>query len=241
MTIGRRALLLLPALLPLASAAAEPAEPRREQSPIDFRPADLQPADLADLRFDYASSTGVRMTYISTENSPCDEPGDEETIRAVVPPGAGTLRVGRQRYELQQVHWHAASEHLLDGHRFPLEQHLVHTDADGRLLVVAVWLRHGRPHRTLGRLFGALPPECTPDREVADVDLGALLPRSHQSMRYRGSLTTSPYSEDVAWVMLTRPMVLSRPQAQAFAGHFPSGNARGVQPLGDRTVQLDLR
>lgn len=241
MSISRRSLLfLIPAALPLAAAAAEPADPGSEQSPIDFKPGDLTPAHLPELHFDY-TTTDVRMTYISTDDSPCDEPGDEETIRAAVPPGAGSLRVGPTRYDLQQVHWHTRSEHRLNGHSFPLEQHLVHADADGNLLVVGVWLRHGRPHRTLGRLFGELPTECTPDHDVAKVDLNELLPRQHGSMRYPGSLTTSPYTEDVSWVMLTHPVAVSRAQVHAFAGHFPSGNSRGVQPLAGRTVRFDPR
>lgn len=242
MPASRRAflgLLLLPAVVPAASAVADPA-PGDEQSPIDIRPADLTPADLPDLRFEYSRSADIRMTYISTEDSPCDEPGEEETIRAVIPPGAGTLWVGRKRFELLQVHWHNPAEHLLNGHSFPLEQHMVHADADGNLLVLGVWLRHGRPHATIGRLFDDLPAECTPDHQVTDVDLNGLLPKSHRSMRYPGSLTTDPYTEGVSWVMLMQPMSVSRAQARRFAGHFPRGNARDVQPLGERTVQLDV-
>lgn len=232
-------LLLVPAL-PAASAVAGPAQ-QHEQSPIDFQPGDLQPADLPDLRFAYARSATVTMTYASAEGSPCDEPGEEETVRAVVPPGAGTLRVGPRRYELQQVHWHTRAEHLLNGYRFPLEQHLVHRDADGNVLVVGVWLRHGRPHATLGKLFGELPEECTPDRTVRGVDLNRLLPQSRRSMRYPGSLTTSPYSEGVSWIMLTHPITVSRAQAAAFGGRFPDGNSRDVQPLNDRIVHLDVQ
>lgn len=230
-------LLLLPAL-PAASAMAGPAQ--LSQSPVDFRPGDIDPADLPDLHFRYSGSTSVRMTYISADDSPCHDPGEEETVRAVIPPGAGTLRVGRREYALQQVHWHTRAEHLLNGYRFPLEQHLVHADADGNLLVVGVWLRYGRPHAALGRLFGRLPEECTPDRMVHGVDLNALLPSSHRSLRYPGSLTTSPFTEGVSWVMLARPLALSRAQAEAFTALFPHGNARGVQPLNDRRVRLDV-
>lgn len=210
------------------------------QSPVDFRPGDIDPADLPDLHFAYSSSTSVRMTYISADDSPCHDAGEEETVRAVIPPGAGTLRVGRREYALQQVHWHTRAEHLLNGYRFPLEQHLVHADADGNLLVVGVWLRYGRPHAALGRLFGRLPAECTPDRMVHGVDLNALLPSSRRSLHYPGSLTTSPFSEGVSWVMLARPLALSRTQAAAFTALFPHGNARGVQPLNGRRVRLDV-
>lgn len=238
---NRRAFLglLLVPVLPTASAAAGPAQ-QRAQSPIDFRPGELEPADLPDPQFRYSSSTTLTMTYASAEDSPCGDPGEEETVRAVVPPGAGLLRVGRREYQLEQVHWHTRAEHLLNGYRFPLEQHLVHRDADGNLLVIGVWIRHGRPHRTLGRLFGRLPQECTPDLSVDGVDLNAVLPRSHRSMRYPGSLTTKPYSEGVSWLMLTRPIPASVAQVEAFAGRFPHGNSRDVQPLSGRTVQLDV-
>lgn len=229
---------MLPAL-PTGSAVASASRVRPEQSPIDFRTSALEPSDLPELRFAYSSSATVKLTYISSAESPCDVAGEEETVRAEVEEGAGTLRVGEREYTLEQVHWHTKSEHLLNGRRFPLEQHLVHGDGQGNHLVVGVWLRYGRPHDTLGMLFRRLPEECTPDRTVAGVDLGRLLPEEHRSLRYPGSLTTDPYSEGVSWIMLARPMALSRAQANGFARLFPHGNARAVQPLNDRTVRTE--
>lgn len=233
------ALLMVPAI-PAGSAAAVVRD-RAEQSPIDFRTADLERYDLPELRFAYSPSATVNLTYISTDDSPCDDPGEEETVRAEVAEGDGMLWIGEREYTLEQVHWHTRSEHLRNGRRFPLEQHLVHTDDSGNHLVVGVWLRYGRRHDMLGRLFADLPNECTPDRTIQGVDLNRLLPDEHRSMRYPGSLTTDPYSEGVSWIMLARPMALSRAQAERFAALFPHGNSRHVQPLNDRTVRTEAR
>ena len=58
-------------------------------------------------------------------------------------PSGSTLTVAGCEYELIQFHFHHSSEHTVDGHFFDLELHLVHRDADGRLLVVTVFIEEG--------------------------------------------------------------------------------------------------
>mgnify|MGYP003297106922 CR=1 FL=1 len=43
-----------------------------------------------------------------------------------------------RHFELLQFHFHAASEHTIDGESFPLEGHFVFKAKDGRLAVVGV-------------------------------------------------------------------------------------------------------
>ncbi|WP_109507273.1 carbonic anhydrase family protein [Nocardioides speluncae] len=242
-------LALAAATLPLAVAAfvpghavtAEP-DPGKEQSPIDIRHRDLDHALLPVLDFDYPDDSEVTMTYIredADDPDGCEVRGEEETVRAEVPPGTASLTVGGDEYELLQVHWHTPSEHHLDGRSYPLEQHLVHRNSDGELLVVGVWVRRGAAHNTLGRLFDHLAEECEPNIAVTDISLRKLLPDRITSYRYPGSLTTAPYSEDVSWVMLTDPVSASARQVALFRDAFPDGNSRDVQPLGDRTVLTD--
>ncbi|KAJ8479064.1 hypothetical protein OPV22_022791 [Ensete ventricosum] len=51
--------------------------------------------------------------------------------------GAGKVR---KNYRLLQMHWHSPSEHTINGERFPVELHLVHSIA-----VVSILYRYGHP------------------------------------------------------------------------------------------------
>ena len=43
-----------------------------------------------------------------------------------------------EEYQAQQFHFHFGSEHRIDSRQFPLEMHIVHKSARGKLAVVAV-------------------------------------------------------------------------------------------------------
>ena len=70
------------------------------------------------------------------------------------------------------------------------------------------------------------------------VNVEDLLPVSHRTYRYRGSLTTPPCSEGVSWLVLVESIELSAEQIAAFTALF-SGNNRPAQPLGERTIAVD--
>jgi carbonic anhydrase len=142
------------------------------------------------------------------------------------------------RYALDHLHWHTPAEHLLDGQRFALEQHLVHRDAEGHLLVLGVLLRAGPRNAALARLFAHLPERGAAERAVEELDLRALLPAGGRAFRYRGSLTTSPFTEGVQFVIYAQPVTLSAGDLARFQALFPKGNARQVQDLGERVPEL---
>ena len=68
--------------------------------------------------------------------------------RANASPGGFATSAGR-KYELQQFHFHAPSEHTLDGKRTAMEAHFVHTGVHtgegGNLMVIGVFLEGGAP------------------------------------------------------------------------------------------------
>ncbi|MEI7055910.1 carbonic anhydrase family protein [Nocardioides sp. CCNWLW239] len=248
--LNRRALLeaaaVVAALTTLSSstvASASPADrPAPHQSPIRILPGDTEPAHLPTLHVHYPRDTTVTMTYVredAGEPGGCTVRGDEETVRAELPTGAGSLTVAGVTYGLAQFHWHTPSEHLLSARDYPIEMHFVHQDSTGHTLVIGVWVRPGAPNPTLGRLYDHLVSECAADAPVGHIDVGALLPRRHTSYRYDGSLTTAPYTEGVQWVMLTDPITASPRQITEFRAMFPTGNRRDVQDLNDRVVITD--
>jgi carbonic anhydrase len=231
----------LAAALVLGSARAEPALPaardvaRPQQSPIDIRTAGLVVEDGRALPFPEFHYT--RHARLDVENT--GSPSDVATVEAVVAAGDGELRLGDRAYRLVQFHWHAPSEHEVNGERFPMELHLVHAGADGSKLVTAVFVRAGAENADLAPLFGDLPKGRGEHTALPDLDLAALLPHGRWSARYTGSLTTPPYTEGVHWLVLAPPIELSPAQIAAFGALFPEGNSRGVQALNGRTVITD--
>lgn len=74
---------------------------------------------------------------------------------------------------------------------------------------------------------------------MPDVELDTLLPDCTESYRYLGSTTTCPYTTGVRWTVLTHPVQASAAALEHYRELFPEGNAREVQPLGDRRIAGD--
>lgn len=220
-----------------------PRGPRPQQSPIALRSRRAEHApELPRLVVDYPREVEVSVRYVSRDPddpSGCSTRGREETVEAAVPPGSASIRLGRTRYELEQFHFHTPSEHVLDGHRFPVEQHLVHRGPDGRTLVVGLFLTAGgRGGTAQDRVLERLPQECADEVPVAGIDLARSLPRDLSTFRYRGSLTTSPNTEGVSWLVLRRHRSIATATVEGFRSLFPDGDARDLQPLAGRVVAL---
>jgi carbonic anhydrase len=88
-------------------------------------------------------------------------PGEFATVRADVPAGAAHITLGGVRWALEQFHWHTPSEHEIEGRDTPLEMHLVHTRADGALVVIAGFIERGRENDAIERMFGDLPDQLS--------------------------------------------------------------------------------
>jgi carbonic anhydrase len=201
------------------------------QSPIDLREDEITfVRRLPRIRFAYPHKLGVRL-----ENT---GEGEFDTVRANVPPGAAHITLSGVRWELRQFHWHTPSEHEVEGRYTPLEMHLVHRRSDGALLVIAVFFKRGRLNCAIEPIFRDLP-EPGELRDVPAVRLRGLLPDERESFRYSGSLTTPPFTEPVAFVVLAEPIALSRRQIGAFQALYPDGNSREVQALNGREVLSD--
>ncbi|HEX8557701.1 MAG TPA: carbonic anhydrase family protein [Pyrinomonadaceae bacterium] len=214
-----------------------------EQTPIDIRDEEATFVEhLPALGFSYG--TKAALSVVNTGS-----PGEFATVRAELSEGdASGLKVGGATYELLQFHWHAPSEHELNGQKFPMEMHLVHKLDDGtpngKLLVVGVWVRAGKEHKELGKIFADLPAQPDERRAVVRFNLTKLLPHGLESYRYAGSLTTPDpsgvFMEGVSWVVLAEPIEMSPEQLDAFKRLFPEGNSREVQPLNGRVVLTDV-
>ena len=183
------------------------------------------------------SPTALADPELAYEEGTADVENTGHTIQANAAPGSA-LRVGGEEYPLAQVHFHAPSEHTIDGVHSPIEAHFVHKTEDDRLAVVGVLLDTGEsPNDAWQPFVGALTVEVDQSAE-AELDWRTMLPADASTIRYRGSLTTPPCTEGVRWLLLQQPVALSAEQIAAFETAY-SGNNRPVQPLNDRPVQAD--
>lgn len=211
-----------------------------QQSPVDI--VQTTPTDLPELALDYPA------TPIVVENT-------GHTIEAVLPDDGGqTLTIEGTEYRLLQYHFHAPSEHTLDGRSFPAEVHLVHESDEGELAVVGVFLEdEGLPSGLADTVIESAPETSGEEVEVEDAPSPLLFMLVADAFRasgtdyfaYRGSLTTPGCTEGVRWIVLRQAGGISAGAVdrlhELIAG-FPGydgyeNNNRPVQPLNERTIE----
>ena len=207
----------------------------RQQSPIDLAtPAALElPAveihTPSDQQVEVLNQTGVIGALDNGHTIQINVQGTERMI------------VGDKTYSLVQFHFHAPSEHTVDGEHLPMEMHFVHQAEDGALAVTGVLIEEGAVNPSLAPLWKQLteapgtqatlriPPEFKEHLFFGD-PTGVY--------HYSGSLTTPPCSEGVSWYIRRTPTQLSPEQIAQFTAVYDHIN-RPVQPLNERTLYLD--
>ena len=205
----------------------------REQSPIDIAAATTD--DPMQMSKDYKAGS---LNIIRQEHV-VDVINNGHTIQVNYDEGSN-LQFGGVSYELKQYHFHAPSEHTIEGRHYPMEMHLVHQSAAGELAVLGALIEQGNHNPAFEPVWANLPDEVGEEvhHQQLAVNVDDLLPVDHNTYRYRGSLTTPPCSEGVSWFVAVEPIELSANQIAAFTAIF-QGNNRPTQPLNDRTVFVD--
>jgi carbonic anhydrase len=214
------------------------------QSPVDLTAEELTVV-LEDLEFDYPE------TPLTVKNT-------GHVIEAELPEGGEhTLSIGDDEYRLVQFHFHAPSEHTVDGRSYDGEAHLVHESDDSELAVVAVFLERNAVDSTyVPAVIESAPETAGEEVELEDerspLELLGVLDATTavraDYAAYSGSLTTPGCTERVSWIVtggsLPTPDAAIDRLHELIAG-FPGydgyeDNNRPTQPLNDREV-LDGR
>ena len=188
------------------------------QSPIDI-PDDAAADARGDISisFDYADGAASIVDL-------------GHTLQVNPAPG-NRLDIAGASYELLQFHFHTPSENTFDGAYCPLEVHLVHRNAEGRLAVVAVMVDAGEA--------GVLDGLPRPDQKNVPVPLDALLDPTdlllaeRDFLAFDGSLTTPPRSEGVQWVALREATTATEETLAQIAATIGPNN-RPTRPLNGR-------
>lgn len=204
------------------SAEAAVCAAGKAQSPIALATEAL--VDLPNLVGSYAAAEGMVFN-------------NGHTIQIKAAPGQ-TLNIGSDVYQLVQAHFHAPSEHQIDGKTAPMEVHLVHKNEAGKLAVLGALIEEGTESAQIAQIWAAIPKEPgeANARPVA-FDPVALLPEDQTYFAYSGSLTTPPCSEGVRWSVLSKPITASADQIAAFR-KIVGENARKIQDLNGRELDL---
>lgn len=192
------------------------------QAPIDISPAATRKVNVP-LRVDYPAQ-------------PLTIANDGDTVRVRFKSG-GTLWLGKERYALQQFHFHTPGGDRIGGEEFPLAAHILHKGESGQLLAVVVLFRTGAENPLLRTLLPLIPTDRDRDHLLTQYTVSAaeLMPARHGYYRYTGSLTALPCTEGVQWVVLKEPVTLSAAQLQAYRQRY-ADNGRAVQPTNQRTI-----
>ncbi|KAJ3700173.1 hypothetical protein LUZ61_003878 [Rhynchospora tenuis] len=159
------------------------------------------------------------------------------------------VMVNGKQYRLKQMHWHSPSEHTIDGERFAVELHMVHANDEGNITVLANLYRYGRRDPFLDKIKGKVDELAKAVRakgDQAQVQVGRmhmtpLRRHCHKYVRYIGSLTTPPCTENIIWNVLLKVREMSRGQAEELRSILEEGfkiNSRPTQPLNGRIVEM---
>ena len=192
------------------------------------------PIDITHVRID------PRLTplNLSLKPTPIALINNGHTIEQEYEPGS-TLTLGRAAYRLQQVHFHALSEHTIGGWRGVMELHAVFKDElANKIAVVAVLYKIGHKNPFLGKLSTAGLPtkEGNTVHSPIEINLANGLTNTSGYYTYAGSLTTPPCTENVAWLVLKRPAEMSEAQFKAF-DKILGDDFRPVQDRNGRAVR----
>jgi carbonic anhydrase len=206
-----------------------------EQSPIDLANAVKTRLPAVDL-----DRPGEGEFEVLTQANVVDALDNGHTIQVNSKTGE-KLTVDGKVYALLQFHFHAPSEHTVDGEHYPMEMHFVHQAEDGALAVLGVLVEEGAPNPGVAPLWAQLAE--APGTETT-VELRAefaepVFPDAGSGFyHYVGSLTTPPCSEGVQWYVRKTFTTLSKEQIAEFTAVYDHNN-RPVQALNERTLYLD--
>jgi carbonic anhydrase len=157
----------------------------------------------------------------------------------------------KEEFSLAQFHFHwgenngQGSEHFIDGKKYPLEVHLVHSSKSGAFSVLGFLFQisaNDNPN---------LEPLLTSVRKLNDVNSNHIANFSLELMlssmetidnyyRYIGSLTTPPCSQGIIWNMAEKKIDISARQMDNFRANAVRKNFRHPQGLFDRKVYTSI-
>lgn len=147
------------------------------------------------------------------------------------------IRLDGDLYTLLQFHFHAPSEHQLNGKKYELEAHFVHANKAKELAVIGLMFAIGNHNEAIQEVIDQVKNKDNPQKIMV---LESLVPLNDTRVfRYYGSLTTPPYTKNVKWQVMKTTAEVSKKQLREMRKLSMLNGARDIQPLRKRVVVLD--
>jgi carbonic anhydrase len=215
--------LFIPLLLVTNVCHASLCDSGQRQSPINITDASVSAKKLPAMASDYRTM-------------PLKLANDSHTLRVRFDKG-GQLVLSKERFTLQQFHFHTPGGDQINGEAFPFAAHILHKSATGQLLAIVVPFRLGAENPLLAKLLPLTPEKADGDHVHPQIIISVkeLLPAELGYYQYTGSLTAAPCTEGVRWLVMKQPLTLSKTQLDQWQRHFKD-NMRGINALNGRDV-----
>ncbi|WP_439443593.1 carbonic anhydrase [Listeria aquatica] len=213
-----------------AKAKSEDHLDYNDQKGWEFEAGDSQsPINIETAKTEQMKDEGkIELNYSKTV---VDEVDNGHSIQV---DDTGSAVIDGRKFDLEQFHFHAKSEHTVNNEHYPIEVHFVNQAQDGRLAVIAVFFKEGKDNAAFQTVLDNI--KAGEKADVADeVNATQMIPANKTYYHYIGSLTTPPLSENVEWYVMKNPVEVSKAQIVAFNKYYDSNN-RKIQPLNGRTV-----
>ncbi|KAF9408756.1 hypothetical protein HW555_011673 [Spodoptera exigua] len=165
----------------------------------------------------------------------------------------------KNRYRLEQLHFHWLSEHSVNGIKYPMEIHFVHVRADltvnqalhrkDGLAIVSVFVNVQSElednELQMGEVMEYIPKLMRTGARLSGVllDMSKLLDIDKSSYyTYSGSLTSPDCNEAVVWIIFTTPIFLTDTQYRLFAKiGIGRHNFRSLQKQNQQVVYMPAK
>lgn len=171
----------------------------KEQSPINVLTKTLKSVNGSSLDFD-----------IQRYDSGADILNLGSTLEVIA---NGSLKLDSKTYKLAQFHFHTPSEHHIDDEHYPAEVHFVFQADDKSLSVVGFPIElNGRNSDFVANVFDKVDKVKEPGSKGTTGKLDFAKLREHlrrsKVYQYKGSLTTPPCTEGIAWNVVRNPVAI---------------------------------
>ena len=216
----------------------------KAQSPINIPSATHNIPDLLDIN--YVSAPLIEMdnglTTLMLGNT-STVINDGHGLQVNFPSSKETINLDGTVYNLVQFHLHTPSENTLSGHPFAGEIHFVHQGPNGKVAVIAVFIKVGKANPTLQEIINHLPKQEGQAVAVQSetINPANLIPARQNYYSFKGSLTTPPCTEGLEWLVMINPITASQAQIDALTAATGGHTARPIQPLNNRPVTASVQ
>ncbi|KAJ6362614.1 hypothetical protein OIU78_002922 [Salix suchowensis] len=145
----------------------------------DCKTGSLQsPIDMSDRRVKMVRKTeNIKRNY-RPFNATVKNRGHDIMVQWEGFDKVGSIQINGTRYFLQQCHWHSPSEHSINGRRYSMELHMLHTTPDQKIAVIGYLYRIGKPDAFLSKLLNDI---MSMTDQTMEMNLGIVDPKGDQA------------------------------------------------------------